>query len=86
MFTQSRIQNPVKHLKAEKCKKMIQEQKANKGSSPNFILSEFKLINSLLSPPRNHQKTYGFLMISGGNRNKLIRLILDAKFRNDPEV
>ena len=27
MFTQSRIQNPVKHLKAEKCKKMIKNRK-----------------------------------------------------------
>ena len=60
MFTQSRIQNPVKHLKAEKCKKMIQEQKANKGSSPNFILSEFKLINSLLSPPPKSSENLWF--------------------------
>ena len=37
--------------------------------------------------PWNHQKTYGFLMISGGtevNQFAQVFLILEAKFGDDP--
>ena len=46
-----------------------------------------KLINFYSPSPSNHQKTYGFLMISGGikiNQFALIRLSLEVKFADGP--
>lgn len=50
------------------------------------IMSEFKQINCLLFP-RNHKKTIGFQMISGGitvTYFAQIRLIFGVKFGDDP--
>ena len=58
-------------------------------SSQNELSEELslsKIIN--FYPPWNHQKTVGFLMISGGIKNNLfasIRLILEKKFGDVPK-
>ena len=52
----------------------------------HVILSEFKQISCLLFP-RNHQKTIGFQMISGGLKVTYfaqIRLVFEMKFGDDP--
>ena len=49
-----------------------------------MVLKEFKQIN--FYSPWNHQKTYGFLMISGEREVNLfakIHLILEAKSEDD---
>ena len=57
-----------------------------KGSSRNFT-SNIKRIDFNFYSPWSHQKTIGFLMISGGiefHQFAQIRWILEVKFGDDP--